>query len=164
MNAYSCLYFPYSVVKNFNDYDNACISWFIYARINSVAPQNELIQDFDNIKDENLRKMQQTAVDEYFTLEEMNQFKIQLSNHPEYSNSSFSFNKIYLPIRYIQAPLSTIPRGNRRNFYPIYQEPGYNLSFKVVGFYLEKYNFPYYKKYEEGKSIYKLYNDPIPGC
>lgn len=100
------------------------------------------------------------AVDEYFTQEEMNELKDYLANHPTYSHGSFEHNLIYLPLKTSQASLTNIPKAEKRNFYPLFKEPGYNLQFKSIGFYLENYNFPYCKKYADDLSIYKLYNNP----
>jgi hypothetical protein len=155
------LYYPYSEIENFDGHDIVCVSWFCYGRQHPVASYEELIQDFNEIEDEEDIKRQKMAINEYFSFDELNELKDYLSKHPVYSSAEFSSTSIYIPFRRKQAPLTTVPRADKRHFYPIYQDENYPLNFKAVGFHLENYNYPFSKIYEPDKAMYKLYNDPV---
>ena len=160
MLTFNCLYYPYSKFENYKGNGENCISWLYLGRQRSVAPYNQIISSDLNLSGTD-SKLQQEAVNEFFTQEEAEQLREYLAENPDFSESEFGANHIYLPVKTQMAPLSSIPRASYRYLFPIFQAPGYNLNFKVVGFYLGNYNYPLPKKYVEGSVMYKLYNDPV---
>ena len=156
------LFYPYSKFDDYKGNGENCISWFISGRKKPIADYSKLICSSLTLNGSEEIERQQMALNEFFTDKEADQLNQYLSSHQEYSLGQFSVQTIALPVKSKLAPLSEVPRANYRYLYSLFKDEGYNLDFKVLGFYLGKYNHLLPKNYHVGSLMYKLYNDPIP--
>jgi hypothetical protein len=131
------LYRAISVVHRFpyrgSRYNCVSIYWFVDRRETPVAPYEQVIEGYANLSERD-QHMAQTIADEALTAEEVELLREYL--HRVHDDCIWT-RSVDLPIKNVNGtmPFGGVPAGGGCDFYMMPEEDGYDLPFRVWGYF-----------------------------
>jgi hypothetical protein len=119
-------------------YEEVKVNWFVVGRPIPLVPYAEAIQDYGRL-DEKERAFPEEYINEQFSRPEAEALKKYLDRRPEVTTRS---EAIELPVMANASGCRRLPRGQGSDFLTLFREKGYDLPFKVEGYFSVRFAEP----------------------
>ncbi len=124
------LFRAWSIKDGYLGQEQVKFSWFVVGRSLPVFPYEELIEYYDENRDEVC--YDQMWVNEFFSAAEVEELRNYLLNSHE---MEIHVEEVSLPVRAGGLSYGLLLISGQSSFYPLADEEGYNLSISVLGHY-----------------------------
>ncbi|PKM78055.1 MAG: hypothetical protein CVU90_04900 [Firmicutes bacterium HGW-Firmicutes-15] len=122
------LFRAWSVIDGYLGQDQVKFNWFVVGRSNPVVPYEELIENYDENRDEAC--YDQMLVNEFFTEAEV----VELRDYLLISHEiELQVEEVLLPVRAGGLSYGLLLISGQSRFYTLADEEGYKLSISVLG-------------------------------
>jgi hypothetical protein len=146
------LFRAWSIIDEYLNQDQVKFNWFVVGRPSPVIPYEELIENYDQDREEIW--YDQMWVNEFFTEAEVEELRDYLQRSHEVD---VQVEEVQLPVRTGGLSYGLLLISGQSNFYTLADEEGYKLSISVLGHYdLKKDTSSNLLSYEELQTGTKL--------
>src|SRR5262249_53069985 len=120
-----------TTVLEFQGCKDVHLDWFMEGRKGPIASYAEMIAGYDPSSEHACYP--EGCVDGLFTADESDQLLRYLNEH--HGGDAHLIKPAKLPISMNQIGFGAIPVGGAQDYYMLYKEDGYDLPFKIMGYY-----------------------------